>query len=61
MSLRTGLKRVWLGYNNVLQKHALIVQSVQTSALLGLGDLGAQTFFENPLSSYDYSRTIRYL
>lgn len=59
MSLRRGFQRVWLSYNNSLAKRPYLVPSLQTSFLLGLGDIIAQNLIEDS-SPYEYVRTIRF-
>lgn len=61
MSLKNGFKRARVGYNYFLNKHTLVLQSVQISTLLGLGDCAAQNIFESREKPYDYGRTFRYL
>ena len=49
-------------YKNLLRRHFVAVQAVQTGILMGTGDIIAQTVLENkPFQQIDKKRTLQFV
>lgn len=55
------MKRLFHLYQKILYKHPIPVQAIQTSLLMGTGDICAQFVVENKtLEDYSYVRTLQF-
>ncbi|KAJ8973608.1 hypothetical protein NQ317_010045 [Molorchus minor] len=54
--------KIFTVYTRLLKKHSLVVQSIQTGLIMGIGDLAAQTVIENkPLEKVELLRTAQFV